>query len=185
MFSVRVRKKESGPLFDMRRTGANIARLRKSKGVTRARLAEALGISADTVSNWEEGLSSPDASALGALAALLGTSTEYILGSRRAAEIISDAEAGCTPALDIRELIEIAPLLRTEQADRLAGSVSGAVTPDGVLGLAPFLGDAALKRLAERVPQGAFTSEDTAALAGFLDEDAVGLTRKLSGGERI
>ncbi len=186
MFSLRVRKKESGPLLDMHRTGANIARLRKSKGATRARLAEVLGISADTVSNWEDGLSCPDASTLGALAALLGTSIEDILGSRRAAEIVSDAEAGRAPALDIRELIEVAPLLRAEQADRLAGSVCGAVTPDDVLALAPFLGDAALMRLAERVPRGAFTRESASALVRFLEEDAAArLMRRLHCEERV
>lgn len=185
MFSLRVQKKEREPLFDMRRTGINIARLRKSKGVTRARLAEVLGISAETVSNWEDGLSCPDASTLGALAALLGTSTEEILGSRRAAEIVSDAEAGRAPVLDMREFSEIAPLLRAEQADRLAGSVCGAVAPDDVLALAPSLGDAALIRLAERVPQGSFTQKDAAALAAFLDEDAAArLMRRLHGEER-
>ena len=172
MFSLRVRKKESEPLLDMRRTGINIARLRKSKGVTQARLAEVLGVNADAVSNWEDGLSCPDASTLGVLAALLGTSTEELLGSRRAAEIVSDAEAGRAPALDMRELVEVVPLLRAEQADRLAGSVCGAVTPDDVLALAPFLGDAALMRLAERVPQGSFTRESASVLVRFLDEDA-------------
>ncbi len=85
----------------------------------------------------------------------------------------------------MRELTEIAPLLRAEQADRLAGSVSGAVTPDDVLALAPFLGDAALLRLAERVPHGAFTRESASALMRFLDGDAAArLMRRLHGKER-
>ena len=64
--------------------GSIIARLRREKGMTQEQLANALGISYQAVSKWENELSSPDISALPLLADLFGVSIDELFGRERA-----------------------------------------------------------------------------------------------------
>lgn len=57
-----------------------IAMARKQKSWIQTQLADALGVSIDTVRRWEQGKRSPDADALQKLAHALDTSTGYLLG---------------------------------------------------------------------------------------------------------
>ena len=59
--------------------GANIAALRKAKGMTQEQLAAALGISPPAVSKWETGAAEPSTSNLLALAKLYGLSVDELL----------------------------------------------------------------------------------------------------------
>ena len=60
--------------------GAIIMRLRKEHGMTQEQLANALGITFQAVSKWENGVSSPDLSTLPLLADLFGVSVDALLG---------------------------------------------------------------------------------------------------------
>ena len=60
-------------------TGAEIRRLRESKGMTQEQLAEQLHVSAKAVSKWETGKGFPDISLLEALAEALGISVIELL----------------------------------------------------------------------------------------------------------
>ena len=60
--------------------GERLKDLRKASGVTQTALADALGVHPQTVSKWERGVSEPDISQLGDLAAALGLSLEALLG---------------------------------------------------------------------------------------------------------
>ena len=55
-------------------TGAAVKALRESRGMTQAELAEKIGVSSKTVSNWETGKGLPDISLLQPLAGALGIS---------------------------------------------------------------------------------------------------------------
>lgn len=59
--------------------GRRIAALRKKKGLTQERLAEAVGVSAAAVSKWETEASQPDISLLCPLARALSTSVDKLL----------------------------------------------------------------------------------------------------------
>ena len=59
--------------------GAKIKLLRKEKRVTQEKLAEYLHISAQAVSKWETGASSPDIDMLPKLAIFFGTSLDHLL----------------------------------------------------------------------------------------------------------
>ncbi len=72
----------------------NLARFRKEKGYTQEELARQLGISSQAVSKWETGHSLPDITLLPALAELLETGTDALLGyqsGRTAVSIYEDA----------------------------------------------------------------------------------------------
>lgn len=62
--------------------GNRIAQLRRDKNLTQEELANALGVSAQAVSKWENDVSCPDIMLLPKLAAMLGTSVDDLLSDR-------------------------------------------------------------------------------------------------------
>ena len=69
--------------------GANIAALRKAKGMTQEQLAAALGISPPAVSKWETNASYPDITLLCPLARALDTNVDMLLNYEKT---LSDSE---------------------------------------------------------------------------------------------
>ena len=65
--------------MDVKQVGAQIARLRKEKGLTQNDLGDRLGVSFQAVSKWERGETLPDTAILLDLANLLETSVDLIL----------------------------------------------------------------------------------------------------------
>ncbi len=59
--------------------GEKIWRLREARGLSQEELAEALGVSRQTVSNWENDRATPDAIKLGLLCKTLGVSADELL----------------------------------------------------------------------------------------------------------
>lgn len=71
--------------MDQVKIGKFIAGCRREKGLTQAKLAEALDITDRAVSKWETGRSLPDASIMLALCGLLGISVNELLSGERIA----------------------------------------------------------------------------------------------------
>lgn len=71
--------------------GNRLFELRKNKNITQERLAESLGISRQSVSNWELDKSLPDMDKLMALAALYEVSLDYIVYGKQ--EVANAEEA--------------------------------------------------------------------------------------------
>lgn len=83
--------------------GERLSALRAAKGVTQEEAAAALSVSNKTVSKWENGDSSPDLSALAALADYYAVSTDYLLGRTGESENIREMIADRFRGLDRRE----------------------------------------------------------------------------------
>ena len=80
------------------RVGANIARLRKSRGLTQAELAERINYSDKAVSKWERAESLPDVLTLICLAEQLGTDMNTLTGLQPAnPEAVSIPEPAAEP----------------------------------------------------------------------------------------
>ena len=62
--------------------GEQIAKFRKSKGLTQRELGEAIGVSASAVSQWESG-GTPDISLLPALSDVLGVTVDSLFGREK------------------------------------------------------------------------------------------------------
>jgi len=71
--------------MDCARTGALIRRLRLEQGMTQRALARRLGLSAKTISKWENGRGCPDVSLLAALSGALGVDISAVLSGELAA----------------------------------------------------------------------------------------------------
>lgn len=68
-------------MLNQEQIGAYIAARRKAVGLTQAELGERLGITAQSVSNWERGETMPDTGLLQDLALILDTSADELLGA--------------------------------------------------------------------------------------------------------
>ena len=60
-------------------TGTLLRRLRLERGWTQRQAAELLGVSAQAVSKWESGQTTPDAATIAALCEKLYVSADYVL----------------------------------------------------------------------------------------------------------
>ena len=97
------------------RVGANIARLRKSRGLTQAELAERINYSDKAVSKWERAESLPDVLTLISLAEQLGTDMNTLTGLQPAnPEPVSIPEPAAEPA----SVPEQPPVKKKPTADR-------------------------------------------------------------------
>lgn len=61
-------------------TYPNIEAERARIGMTKAKLATAIGVSIGTIKNWQNGRTEIPASKIVALASIFGVSTDYLLG---------------------------------------------------------------------------------------------------------
>ena len=88
------------------RLGEKIARLRRARNMTQAELAEKLHFTYQAVSNWERGVSEPNAETLVALAAFFGVSSDELLG------IAPTAKKGVRRRVDVEESVAASKALR-------------------------------------------------------------------------
>lgn len=58
-----------------------LVQLRKKRGLTQQQIADEIGINRGSYSNWEKGKREPSFENLVKLASILGTSTDYLLGT--------------------------------------------------------------------------------------------------------
>jgi len=160
-------------MFDMKKIGGNISRMRKAANLTQMELADRLGVSFQAVSNWERGQTMPDISRLSELAAALNTTVDEILGNRQAANLLEKLEKDeAPPRMSGEEITEVAPLLRPEQADRIAQS--GDLSIEELAALAPFVSQEVLEEIALEAAESCDSFGELAAIAPFLGEDALG-----------
>ncbi len=64
----------------MKQIGENIANLRRANGMTQEKLAEIIGVSAQSVSKWETGTTMPDIMLLPVLADIFGVTVDAMYG---------------------------------------------------------------------------------------------------------
>lgn len=65
--------------MNIKKTGEQIAALRKTKGITQNELGERIGVSFQAVSKWERGEALPDTAILPDLANILETTIDFLL----------------------------------------------------------------------------------------------------------
>ncbi len=83
-------------MFDMKKIGGNISRMRKAANLTQMELADRMGVSFQAVSNWERGQTMPDISRLPELSEALGVTVDEIL-DRQTANLLEKLEKAKKP----------------------------------------------------------------------------------------
>lgn len=94
----------------MKTIGSRIAMLRKERGMTQEDLAQAMGVTAQAVSKWENDVSCPDISILSQLATTLQTSTDYILSGKA-------DDVRCVPMEQRKDFSELTLRIKVLSAD--------------------------------------------------------------------
>ena len=84
--------------------GTTIAALRREKGLTQDALAAQLGVSAQAVSKWENGLSCPDILMLPEIAEYFGVSVDALFGRASVSAEVSAAPAPAEPVVVYHDL---------------------------------------------------------------------------------
>ncbi len=157
-------------MFDTLQMGRRIRAARIERNMTQTELADVMGVSFQAVSNWERGNSMPDIGKLPELCEWLGVTFEQLAGGPTSeTKSVERAMAGET--ISLKEAAEVAPMLTPELVQK---SVQQAEEKEGIdvsvlIGLAPFLDEAYLDEMADRVAE--IDSSSLFALAPFLSEN--------------
>ena len=92
--------------------GEVIRRYRKQKGMTQDALAQALNVTAQSVSKWETGQSMPDIGLLLPLSKALGVGVNELLGGDRRQELEKKFQSSLAWALGISQQLLFASVMR-------------------------------------------------------------------------
>lgn len=162
-------------MFDMQHVGKTISTLRKAKNMTQMELADKLNISFQAVSNWERGQTMPDISKLGELAEILGVSIDELLGNPKGARVVEKIirEEPIAEKITAEEFLNVAPLVKPKQAERLWESVQSEVTLHDLVQAAPFLSESTLDSLAREAVKRDKSFASLSGLLPFLSQAAV------------
>ena len=120
-------------MVDNYKVGNRIALLRKETGMTGEKFAEALSVSPQAVSKWENGKCLPESTLLPEIAALLGTSIDAILMPKEL--VILDASFTCG-----RDSITVTDVLnRAMEGNHLQCKANGPFGDRNVEGTEPYI----------------------------------------------
>lgn len=72
---------------------ANIARLRRERGMTQEALAEVIGVSPQTISKWENSTTWPDVALLPVIADVFGVSIDMLYGREETRKVVTSEQA--------------------------------------------------------------------------------------------
>jgi len=135
-------------MFDTRKFGAFLARLRKNADMTQSELAIKLNLTRQAISKYELGDSFPDISTLVEIARIFNISLNDLINSgdptANEAQILMSAASGSDVPVkyDIKDLINVAPLLKPSVLDRLSRNLrSYGVDLTNLVNLVQYLSD--------------------------------------------
>lgn len=162
-------------MFDMQHVGKTISGLRKERNMTQMELADRLGISFQAVSNWERGQTMPDIAKLGELAEILGVSIDELLGSKKSARMVEKLirEEPVAEELSPEEFLDMAPLVKPSQAEKLFQNVLEKISLKDLAKAAPFLSESTIDTLAREAIDKDGSFESLAGLLPFLSQATV------------
>jgi len=165
-------------MFDVKKFGAYISRLRKASNLTRSDVAMKLGLTADDVSKFENGELFPDAGIMNGLASAFGVQLSELIagGEPSVAEteffMRAFGDAGDAPSdAKAEDMVGIAPLLKPELLNKLAEKLSDeGIDISAVVSLAEYLSDDNVVKLLENVDADTLNEELLEKLIPLLDQ---------------
>lgn len=166
-------------MFNIKKFGAYISRVRKKADMTQSELAERLNLTRQAISKYECGDSFPDVSILISIANIFGITLDELIGSgnptEKEAAILEGAAAGqnLSGALDkayIHDIVNIAPLLKPSLLDKMAvGLAKQGIDISSIVALAEYMHDETVAKLLENATFDTLNEELLERLIPFLD----------------
>jgi transcriptional regulator with XRE-family HTH domain len=166
-------------MFDTKRFGAHISRLRKKADMTQSELAERLNLTRQAISKYECGDSFPDISILITIANIFNITLDELIGSghptEKEAAILEGAAGGkdLSGTLDkesIRDIVNIAPLLKPSLLDKMAtGLANHGIDISGIISLAEYMNNETVVKLLENATFDTLSEDLLEKLIPFLD----------------
>lgn len=166
-------------MFDTRKFGAFLARLRKNADMTQSELAIKLNLTRQAISKYELGDSFPDISTLVEIARIFNISLNDLINSgnptANEAQILMSAASGSDvpEKYNIKDLINVAPLLKPSVLDRLSRNLSSyGIDLTNLVSLVQYLSDERIYDLIQNADITTLSYELLERLIPFLDEDS-------------
>ncbi|HHW24847.1 MAG TPA: helix-turn-helix domain-containing protein [Clostridiales bacterium] len=144
-------------MFDTRKFGAFLARLRKNADMTQSELADKLNLTRQAISKYECGDSFPDISILKSIAEIFGVPTSLLIAAGEPtegeAEILESVLAGRVPhSVNARDVVGLAPYLKPSILSKLSDSMAkNGIDISSVVALAEYLCDTDSEKLLRSV----------------------------------
>lgn len=181
-------------MFDIKKFGAYISRLRKKLDITQSELAEQLNLTRQAISKYECGDSFPDISILIEIADVFGITLDELIGSgnpsKGEAAILEGAAKGqeLNSSLDkqcISDIVNIAPLLKPSLLDKMAIGLAGhGIDISSIVTLAEYINDDTVVKLLENATYDTINQDLLERLIPFLDENSISIIfQKILDGE--
>lgn len=166
-------------MFDTKKFGAYISRMRKNQDMTQSELAEQLSLTRQAISKYECGDSFPDISILITIARVFDITLDELIGSGNPSEkealALENAASGndLSETFDngsIHDFINIAPLLKPSLLDKIAtGFAKQGIDISSIVSLAEYLQDETVIKLLENATFYKLNEELLGKLIPFLD----------------
>jgi Predicted transcriptional regulators len=181
-------------MFDIKKFGAYISRLRKKADMTQSELAERLNLTRQAISKYECGDSFPDISILIEIADIFSITLDELINSghptKKEATILESAVIGqdLSSELDkqcISDIVNIAPLLKPSLLDKMAkGLAKHGVDISSIVSLAEYINDETVVELLENATYDTINENLLERLIPFLDGNSLSIIfQKILGGE--
>lgn len=163
-------------MFDTKKFGGYLSRLRKNADMTQSELADRLNMTRQAVSRYENGDSFPDVSTLILIADIFDVGLNDLIYSgeptRGEALILGNAVAGNqdVAAESIADVVNLAPFLKPSLLGRLSdGLRERQIDISGIVSLAQYLSDDKVTALLENAAFDTVSDELLEKLMPFLD----------------
>jgi transcriptional regulator with XRE-family HTH domain len=181
-------------MFDIKKFGAYISRLRKKLDMTQSELAEQLNLTRQAISKYECGDSFPDISILIEIADVFDITLDELIESgnpsKREAAILEGAAKGqeLNSSFDkqcISDIVNIAPLLKPSLLDKMAIGLAGhGIDISSIVTLAEYINDDTVVKLLENATYDTISEDLLERLIPFLDGNSISIIfQKILDGE--
>lgn len=172
-------------MFDVKKFGANISRLRKKADMTQSEVAERLNLTRQAISKYECGDSFPDISVLIEIANMYDISLDELIEfgnpTPKEASILERAAGGQDLSDELNshcilDIVNIAPLLKPSVLDKMAkGLAMHGIDISSIVALAEYVNDDAVVELLENATYETIDEELLERLIPFLDEKSIAI----------
>lgn len=173
-------------MFDVKKFGANLAKLRKNKDMTQSELSDILNITRQAVSKYENGDSFPDISILLILAETFNVTLDTLINAgeptKSEATVLTHIALGKIKKIpsDIfkqenisNEIINIAPYLKASTLDIIANKLAiHGINISKVVALAEYMNDKSVVNLLRNATFEQLDEEVFEKFIPFLDSDS-------------